>query len=130
VNSTARTRLAEAQRRLAEAQRLATAQPEQALEHARAATELGSRALLAAQADVEQWESTPQATSAGPDAGAVLGGVLIDSILRGGFSGGGLGRRYGSGGSWRMGSPGSFGGASSSRRIGGGGSRRTGGGRF
>ncbi len=130
VNATARTRLAEAQRRLAEAQRLATAEPEQALEHARAATELGSRALLAAQADVEQWQSTPQATGAGPDAGAVLGGVLIDSILRGGFSGGGLGRRYGSGSSWRMGSPGSFGGASSSRRIGGGGARRTSGGRF
>lgn len=128
VNATARTRLAEAERRLAEARRLATTEPEQALEHARAAAELGSRALLAAQADVEQWQSTPQATGAGPDAGAVLGGVLIDSILRGGFSGGGLGRRYGSGSSWRMGSPGSFGGASSSRRIGGGVSRRTGGG--
>ncbi|MCX5042700.1 TPM domain-containing protein [Aldersonia sp. NBC_00410] len=121
VNAQARTRLAEGQRRLDEARRLAATEPEEALEHARAATELGSRALLSAQADVEHWESSRQPVGGGPDVGAVLGGVLIDSILRGGFAGGSPGRRYGSGGHARMGSPGSFGGAGSSRRIGGGG---------
>ena len=123
VNAQARTRLAEAQRHLAEAERLGPIDPNTGLGHARAAAELGSRALLAAQADVEQWQRSQypprQSGGGGGAAGAILTGILIDSVLRGGFGGGSHGRRYGSGGR-RMGGPGSFGGAGSSRRIGGG----------
>ncbi|HEY5853624.1 MAG TPA: TPM domain-containing protein [Aldersonia sp.] len=121
VNVQARTRLAEAQRHLAEAERLGPTDPNAGLAHARAAAELGSRALLAAQADVEQWQRSqqPPRQSGGGQTGAILTGILIDSVLRGGFGGGSQGRRYGSGGGRRS-SPGSFGGAGSSRRIGGG----------
>ena len=123
VNAQARTRLAEAQRHLAEAERLGPTDPNTGLGHARAAAELGSRALLAAQADVEQWQRSQhpprQSGGGGGQAGAILTGILIDSMMRGGFGGGSHGRRYGSGGGRPRG-PGSFGGAGSSRRIGGG----------
>ena len=123
VNAQARTRLAEAQRHLAEAERLGPTDPSTGLGHARDAAELGSRALLAAQADVEQWQRSQQpprqSGGGGGQAGAILTGILIDSMMRGGFGGGSHGRRYGGGGGRPRG-PGSFGGAGSSRRIGGG----------
>jgi len=116
VQAEARTRLSEAERHLAEAER-ADALP-LALQHAQAAADLAARAASAAEADVREWESR-QNQSGGGNAGAVLGGILLDSVLRGGFGSGSRGCRWGGGGGGS--SPGSFGGAGSSRRIGGGG---------
>ncbi|UGT60532.1 TPM domain-containing protein [Nocardia asteroides] len=108
VDAQARTRLSEAQRRLDEAQRLAAGDPAAALENARAAAELGSAALREAQADVRRWEAS-RAPSGGSQAGAVLGGILVEGLLRGAAGGGGGYR------------PRSYGGSSGSRRIGRGG---------
>lgn len=103
-----RTRVSEAQRHLDEAQRLRIEDPAAALEHARAAADLGGRALQEAQAGVQTWEiRRPPPGSV--QAGAILGGILIDSMLRGGP---GIGR--GSHGGYRAGS---FGGSGGSRRI-------------
>jgi hypothetical protein len=121
VGAEARTRLSEAQRHLQAAQQLASTDAAQALQHAQTATQLGAKALWAAQSDVRQWEQRQQPRSSGNDmTGAILGGILIDSILRGGG--------YSRGGGYRGGGgrgPGSFGGPSSSGRIG-----RSSGGRF
>lgn len=130
VGAEARTRLSEAQRNLQAAEDLASTDPSQALQHAKAASDLGAQALYTAQNDVVQWESSrrpPSSGSGGGNAtGAVLGGILIDSILRGGFGGGGnWGSRGGFGGDPGHRGPGSFGGPSSSGRIG-----RGSGGRF
>ncbi|MFC8043609.1 TPM domain-containing protein [Nocardia sp. NPDC057353] len=107
VDAQARTRLSEAQRRLDEAQRLAAGDPAAALENARAAAELGAAALREAQADVRRWESS-RAPAGGGQAGAVLGGILVESLLRGAAGGGGY-------------RPRSYGGSTGSRRIGRGG---------
>ncbi|QCQ91608.1 TPM domain-containing protein [Rhodococcus sp. SGAir0479] len=131
VGAEARTRLSEAQRHLGTAQQLADADPSTALQHARSATELASRALWSAQADVNRYRDDQRPPTGGVSggggnaAGAILGGILIDSILRGGF--GGRGGSWGGrgGGGWGGPGPGSFGGPSSSGRIG-----RGGGGRF
>ncbi|MGW4843992.1 TPM domain-containing protein [Nocardia brasiliensis] len=109
IDAEARTRLSEAQRNLAAAQQLTPTDPAQALSNAQAAAELGGRALQAAQASVRAWEAS-QPPSGTAQAGAVLGGILIDGLLRGAASGG---RRSGSGG-WGAGS---YGGSSGSRRI-------------
>ncbi|RVW10988.1 TPM domain-containing protein [Prescottella agglutinans] len=130
VGAEARTRLSEAQRHLQAAQQLADSDPSQALQHAQAATQLGSRALWAAQADVNRYQDDQRPPSGGVSgrggnaAGAILGGILIDSMLRGGMGRGGSWGGRGSGG-WGGPGPGSFGGPSSSDRIG-----RGGGGRF
>ena len=130
VGAEARTRLSEAQRHLQAAQQLADSDPSQALQHAQAATQLGARALWAAQADVNRYQDEQRPPSGGTRggggnaAGAILGGILIDSVLRGGLGGGGGWGGRGSGG-WGGPGPGSFGGPSSSDRIG-----RGGGGRF
>ncbi|MDH6678276.1 hypothetical protein M2284_002479 [Rhodococcus sp. LBL1] len=130
VGAEARTRLSEAQRHLQAAQQLADSDPSQALQHAQAATQLGSRALWSAQADVNRFQDDQRPPSGGTRggggsaAGAVLGGILIDSVLRGGLGGGGNWGGRGGGG-WGGPGPGSFGGPSSSDRIG-----RGGGGRF
>ncbi|MFB8277210.1 TPM domain-containing protein [Nocardia colli] len=109
IDAEARTRLSEAQRNLDAAQQQSTADPAQALTSAQSAADLAGRALQAAQASVRAWESA-QPVSGSSQAGAVLGGILIDGLLRGAASGG---RRSGSGG-W---SAGSYGGSSGSRRI-------------
>lgn len=108
VGAMPRTRLSEAQRHLDEAQRMRTEDPAAALDHARTAADLAGRALGEAQAGVQTWQirRPPPGTT---QAGAVLGGILIDSMLRGGM-GGGPGRR----GGYRAGS---FGGSGGSRRI-------------
>lgn len=130
VGAEARTRLSEAQRHLEAAQTLADQDPSQALQHAQTATQLASRALWSAQADVNRYHDDRRPPGGGTRgggnaAGAVLGGILIDSMLRGGLGrGGGWGGRGGAGG-WGGPGPGSFGGPSSSGRIG-----RGGGGRF
>lgn len=108
VDAMPRTRLSEAQRHLDEAQRLRTESPAAALEHARTAADLGGRALQEAQAGVQAWEIR-RAPSGTARTGAILGGILIDSMLRGGTRGG-PGHR----GGYRAGS---FGGSGGSRRI-------------
>ncbi|KAF0971329.1 hypothetical protein BPODLACK_00515 [Gordonia sp. YY1] len=128
VQSTARTRLAEAQRLLQTAQQAAATDPAAATTSARRAGALADQALMAAQGDVVNWQQSQQPRSGGTStAGAVLGGILVDSFLRGTISGGrggyrggypgGFGGGFGSGGR----SPGSFGGSGSSGRIGTGG---------
>ncbi|WP_137723705.1 TPM domain-containing protein [Prescottella subtropica] len=125
VGAEARTRLSEAQRHLEAARQLAQSDPSQALQHAQAATQLGAKALWAAQADVNRYQDQQRPPGGGISggsrgenaAGAILGGILIDSMLRGGRGGYGGGR-----GGPR---PGSFGGSGSSGRVG-----RGGGGRF
>ncbi|WP_330232326.1 hypothetical protein OHA40_07440 [Nocardia sp. NBC_00508] len=112
IDAEARTRLSEAQRHLDEAQRSASSDPTQALQHAQAAADLGGRALQAAQTSVRAWESS-RAPSGSGRAGAVLGGILLEALLRGAAGG----ARH-SGGGW---SAGSYGGSTGSRRIGRGG---------
>ncbi|MEU2176813.1 TPM domain-containing protein [Nocardia sp. NPDC019219] len=112
IDAEARTRLSEAQRNLDEAQRLSASDPANALRRAQTAADLAGRALQAAQASVRAWEAS-RAPSAGAQTGAVLGGILLEGLLRGAASG----ARH-SGGGW---SPGSYGGSSGSRRIGRGG---------
>ncbi|MFT4043163.1 MAG: TPM domain-containing protein [Gordonia sp. (in: high G+C Gram-positive bacteria)] len=129
IGSTARTRLAEATRLLDEANAAANTDTAAATESARRAGTLADQALMAAQGDVVSWQQAQQPHSGGGSAaaGAVLGGILVDSFLRGtmrgggygsgGYGGSGFGGGYTSGGR----SPGSFGGSSSSGRIGVGG---------
>ncbi|VFB02015.1 TPM domain-containing protein [Nocardia cyriacigeorgica] len=109
VDATARTRLAEAQRHLDGANSLRDSDPATALTHARTAADLGGRALHEAQAGVRAWEAG-RAPSGTAQAGAILGGILIDGLLRGAAGG----SRRGYGGGYRA--P-SFGGSSGSRRI-------------
>lgn len=109
VDAAPRTRLSEAQRNLDEALRLRATDPAAALNHARAAADLGGRALREAQEGVQTWEVYGP-VSGSTQAGAILGGILIDSMLRGGM-GGGIHYR---GGGYRAGS---FGGSGGSRRI-------------
>ncbi|QTI69482.1 TPM domain-containing protein [Gordonia polyisoprenivorans] len=124
VQSVARTRLSEAERLLGSAQDIGATDPLAAADAARRAGSLADQALIAAQGDVVGWQQGQQPRAHGSStAGAVLGGILVDSFLRGtmrgggGFGGGGFGGGYTSGGR----SPGSFGGSSSSGRIGVGG---------
>ncbi|TLF80753.1 TPM domain-containing protein [Nocardia cyriacigeorgica] len=109
IDATARTRLAEAQRHLDGATSLRDSDPATALTHARTAADLGGRALHEAQAGVRTWEAG-HAPSGGAQAGAILGGILIEGLLRGAAGG----SRRGYGGGYRA--P-SFGGSSGSRRI-------------
>lgn len=126
IGAEARTRLSEAQRYLAEAQRVQESDPKLSMQHAQGAGTLAQQALQLAQNDVQRWQNQQGPTnyggrggrggsSGGSMAGAVLGGILINSVLRGG--GGGFG-----GGGFN---PGSFGGGG-----GGGGGFGGGGGRF
>ncbi|MEV6099587.1 TPM domain-containing protein [Nocardia sp. NPDC051981] len=116
VDAEPRTRLAEAQRSLEQAERLAPADPERALQSAQRAAELGARALHTAQAAVRDWQAQQQRVSSGSQTGAILGGILIDGMLRG------MGNEYrrgggGFGGGGSSYGPGSFGGSDGSRRI-------------
>ncbi|MGW4716800.1 TPM domain-containing protein [Nocardia sp. NPDC004260] len=112
IDAEARTRLSEAQRNLDEAQRSSANDPADALLRAQAAADLAGRALRAAQASVRAWEAV-RAPAGSAQTGAVLGGILLEGLLRGAASG----ARHSRGG-W---SPGSYGGSSGSRRIGRGG---------
>ncbi|MFD4428166.1 TPM domain-containing protein [Nocardia sp. NPDC058497] len=124
VDAEARTRLSEAQRHLDEARRLAGTAPDRALTSAQTAADLGGRALQQAQASVRAWEARQPVAGGGSQAGAVLGGILLDGFLRGsiggatrrggGFGGGGFGGGGFGGGGYR---PGSYGGSSGSRRV-------------
>ncbi|MGK9148743.1 TPM domain-containing protein [Plantibacter flavus] len=142
VGAEARTRLAEAGRTLVQAQGLAASDPTQALSLAQRANGLAGQAVQLAQADLGQFQTQSaggldsifggaqnQAGNGGNGVlGAVLGGILINSVLGGGgggsrsgggmFGGGSSGGSRGSRGSSR--SPGSFGGGGTRSRRGGG----------
>ncbi|MEC3916098.1 TPM domain-containing protein [Nocardia sp. CDC160] len=115
IDADPRTRLAEAQRSLDQAEQLSPTDPAAALQSAQRAAELGSRALLSAQAAVRDWQAQQQRLTApsGSQSGAILGGILIDGMLRG------MGTQYRSGGGGFGGGygPGSYGGSEGSRRI-------------
>lgn len=132
VGATARTRLAEAGATLVRAQQLQSSDPVQALALAQRALQLGSEAAQAAQADVGSFQNQAPGQSGGNNMfGAMLGGIVINSLLGGGgrssggamgglggmFGGGGMGG--GSRGGARI-SPGSFGGGGTRGRRGGG----------
>lgn len=123
VQSQARTRCSEAQRLLRSANETAGSDPAGAADTARRAGALADEALMAAQGDVVSWNQSQRPQSGPGSAGAVLGGILVDSFLRGSMRGGGLGGGGFAGGGYTSGgrSPGSFGGSSSSGRIGVGG---------
>ncbi|MDZ8201663.1 TPM domain-containing protein [Microbacterium sp. SSW1-59] len=124
VGAEARTRLAEAGAALVRAQQLRTADPAQALPHAQRADQLAAQAIRSAQGDVGSFAPTMRGSrSGGGDMmGAVLGGIVMNSLLSGGGSA--RGRRGASrsrGGSSRGGfRPASFGGGGTRGRRGGG----------
>ncbi len=130
VSSEPRTHLADAQQNLKQALALADADPATAARHAVRAQELATAALYEAQSDVATAESGgfgPAVPGGGMGnmAGALIGGILISSMLGGGGGFGG-GRRGGFGGGGRRGGfggfgPGSFGGGGTRMRRGGGG---------
>ncbi|WP_348787102.1 TPM domain-containing protein [Leifsonia sp. NPDC080035] len=138
VGAEARTRLAEAGRLVAQAEQTATTDPVAALAQAQRAAQLADQATQLAQQDVGGFQ--PQTGGIGGmfggsgggstsgAIGAILGGILIDSVLRGGGGGGGW---SGGGGGWGGGGGGRGGGGFSPGSFGGGGTRsRRGGGRF
>ncbi len=94
VGPEARTRLSEATRHAQQAQEASSANPVQALSDATQASELVSSAQAIAQQDVAAFEAQQRrgpggsagGTAAGPG-GMVLGGILIDQLLRGGGRG-------------------------------------------
>jgi predicted nucleic acid-binding Zn-ribbon protein len=95
VGSTARTRLAEAQRNLDEALRLGNHDPVAALQYANQAAYLADQAAREAESDVSGFGGGGfggggfgGGGGGNGLGGAILGGILIDSILRGGGGGG------------------------------------------
>ncbi|WP_139004785.1 TPM domain-containing protein [Arthrobacter crystallopoietes] len=109
VGSEARTRLAEAERNLAYALQIAESDPEQALNYAQQANALAQQASQMAQQDVDGFGGMGGMGGFGGGGmfggrggglgGAILGGILIDSILHGGHGGhGGFGGGGGGGG--------------------------------
>ncbi|MGY1634525.1 TPM domain-containing protein [Geodermatophilus sp. SYSU D01186] len=120
VGSTARTRLAEAERHLAAAERQAGADPTAALRAAQTADRLAQQALAEAEADVQRWSQrtgyggyggygsnwgggygggyggygAPRRGGIGP-LGAGLGGLLLGGLIFGDHGGGDVG-----GGDW------------------------------
>ncbi|GAB3615941.1 TPM domain-containing protein [Okibacterium endophyticum] len=140
IGSTARTRFTEAGRALAEARGLQESDAVAALSKADVANRLAGQAMEAARRDVQgfrpdtsgDWYGQSTTQSGSGAVGAILGGILINSVMGGGGSrrsgfGGGFG------GSSRRGSAGGFGGtrSRSTGSFGGGGTRsRRGGGRF
>ncbi|HSP53902.1 MAG TPA: hypothetical protein VLO00_13490, partial [Cryobacterium sp.] len=139
VGAEARTRLAEAGRVLVEAESLAATDPDAALASSQRANSLAASAIARARNDVDGFAGQvpgygpghPTGGSGGNGImGAMIGGILINTILSGGggggrrggggmFGGGGGGGRRGGGGGFSM--PGGFGGAGSRSRRGGGG---------
>ncbi|SOE00527.1 TPM domain-containing protein [Blastococcus haudaquaticus] len=125
VGSTARTRLAEAERHLDAAESLARSDPAEALAEAQAADRLAQYALQVAEADVQQWSQQNQYGGYGGyggggyggggyggygrqrggigPVGAGLGGLLLGGLIFGGGGGDG-------GGDWNAGDFGGGGG--------------------
>lgn len=129
VGATARTRLAEAGASIVQARQLSATDPVQAVAVAQRANDLAAQAIQLAQNDVGSFGgggSMGGGGGGGDMMGAVLGGILINSML-----GGGGGGSRGRGGSMPSIRTGGRGGGMSSGSFGGGGTRsRRGGGRF
>lgn len=124
VGPTARTRLSEAERALDDAVQLATTDPGQALQAARAAEQYAAAAMDAANDDMGGWGGGGGGFGGGGGNGAQLGGLVTGIVL-----GGLLGGRGGSfGGGSFGGGGGGFGGGGFGG--GGGGGGFSGGGRF
>ncbi|EYR63099.1 Fibrillarin [Actinotalea ferrariae CF5-4] len=133
VGPDARTRLAEAARLLQLARDQARTDPETALATVQRAERLAQEAQDIAHADIDDYEvrHRPQTQHhGGPNIGGmILGGILIDSILRGGGGGGGgFGGGFGGGGGGFGGGGGGFGGGFGGGGFGGGGGGFGGGG--
>jgi hypothetical protein len=129
VGSTARTRLAAAERHLDQAVRAGPTDAATALAEAQRADAMAEEAARLARGDVEAggggfapgFPAPGGYRPGGGVNGAVLGGILIDSILRGGLGGLG-GGGFGGGGARGSGrAPRSFGGSRTRGRRGGGG---------
>ncbi|MFF3037199.1 TPM domain-containing protein [Arthrobacter citreus] len=128
VGSEARTRLAEAERNLQQAIALQSSDPVGALAYAQQANALAAQASQMAQQDVDGFGGMGGWGGGGGMyggrgggsglGGAILGGILIDSILRGGSGGGG---------GWGGGGFGGFGGGGGGFGGGGGGFGSSGG---
>lgn len=133
IGAQARTRLAEAGASLVQARQLAPTDPAAALPYAQRANDLAAQAIQSAQNDVGAFSGGGMFGGGGGGGGnmmgAVLGGVLINSLLSGGRGGGGM---FGGGGySGGRSSGGRSGGGMGPGSFGGGGTRsRRGGGRF
>ncbi|WP_454050959.1 TPM domain-containing protein [Cellulomonas sp. Marseille-Q8402] len=123
VGPEARTRLAESQRLLRTAIDQRDTDPERALGAAQQADGLVREAQALAQRDVDWYDQQRRGGPGGPGGGIgnvggmVLGGILIDSILRGGGGGWGGGGAHGGFG----GGGGGFGGGGRGGGFGGGG---------
>jgi uncharacterized membrane protein YgcG len=148
VGAEARTRLAEASRLVSSAHAASTTNPPLALAHAQRADDLAGQAIQLAEQDVSGFNSNMGMGGLGGMSGgrssgdgmmgAVLGGIIINSVLGGGnrgggmFGGGGGGGGFGGfGGGGSGGGGGRRGGGRGPASFGGGGTRsRRGGGRF
>ncbi|MDD7962236.1 TPM domain-containing protein [Microbacterium thalli] len=139
VGAPARTRVAEARASLDRAEATAQIDPERALADATRAAQLGALAVEAARGDVGGFAQSAPGSGSNGMMGAMIGGMVLNSLLGGGSSGR---RSSGFGGSGfggfagpsRGGFGGGFGGGSRGRSggggFGGGGRSRRGGGRF
>ncbi len=123
VGPEARTRLNEAVRQLEAAQSKKKSNITEAIAHANGASLLASQAQQLANNDVQAAQRVYMNRSGGvgrsSDMGAMIGGIILGNVLRGGMGGGGFG---GGGGGWTSTS---YGGSQ-----GGGGGMLGGGGRF
>jgi hypothetical protein len=113
IGSEARTRLAEAQRHVDQAIALAGSDPAEALSAVQQAESMAAQASRLANNDVNQW-SQPQVFGGamGGFGGAVLGGILLDSMMSSGRGGG-----FSTGFGWGGMIPGSFGGPGTRVRV-------------
>lgn len=117
VKAEARTRLREAERHLTEAQQLQTSDPVTALSHAHDAIRLAAEAQRIAEEDVDFFSQSYGGRGRGNNSNsAMLGGILLGTLLGGGNSHSSWGGS--SGGSW---GGGSFGGGFGGGGFGGGG---------
>lgn len=135
VGATARTRVAEARASLDRAEATSQIEPERALADATRATQLSGLAIDAARTDVGGFTSASAGSNSSGMMGAMIGGMVLNSLLGGGSSGRRSSGFGGSGfGGGLGGSRGGFGGGSRGRTggggFGGGGRSRRGGGRF
>ncbi|MFC1415098.1 TPM domain-containing protein [Streptacidiphilus cavernicola] len=119
IGSTARTRLAEAERRLQQAVAAGPGDAVSALALAQQADGLAREAQRAAQQDVGRYD--PYGGGGGRPRGGGSSGAMLGGIILGGMLGGGGGRGRGGGFGGMGGGPGSFGGGGTRGRMGGGG---------
>ncbi|HET6493775.1 MAG TPA: TPM domain-containing protein, partial [Thermoleophilia bacterium] len=126
IGSSPRAQLAEAQQNLDRALALRETDPVAAAQHAAQAQQLAGSAFAGARAEVDTVQVANSRQQMGPRmgggrgnlAGAIIGGILINTMLGGGRGFGGGGGRRGGGGGF---GPASFGGGGTRMRRGGGG---------